>query len=97
MYYNTTTETGQALAEAKVKTKTQDEIVRDFFKGGGKFTPWIAYNQLIALGRINRNTPITSIRRSITDLCNDGYLVKLPEKRKEVLGMPNHFYQRAGV
>ena len=94
-YYNTTNESGQTLAESKAKAKSQNELIIDFFKGGAKFTPWVVYNQLIALGRINRKTPITSIRRSITDLCKSGYLVKLDEKRKEVLGKSNYFYQKA--
>jgi len=94
-FYNTTNETGQTLADATVKAKTQNELIIDFFKGGGRFTPWGVYAQLLALGRINNRVPITSIRRSISDLCKDGYLVKLNEKRREQLGVANYLYQKA--
>lgn len=96
-FYNTTHETGETLAEAKGKAKSQDDIVIDLFKGGAKFTPWTVYHQLIALGRIGRSTPITSIRRSITSLCKKGQLVKLNEKRREVLGMSNYLFQKKEI
>ncbi len=94
-YYNTTHESGQTLVEAKVKANTQNELIMDFFKGGAKFTPWGVYSQLLSLGRISNSVPITSIRRSISDLCSQGYLVKLNEKRREKLGKANYFYQKA--
>lgn len=94
-YFNTTHETGQTLAEAKAKAKTQDELIMDFFKGGAKYTPWGVYSQLLALGRISNSVPITSIRRSISTLCKEGYLVKLNEKRREKLGVANYLYQKA--
>jgi hypothetical protein len=94
-YFNTTHETGQTLVEAKAKANTQNELIMDFFKGGAKFTPWGVYSQLLALGRISNSVPITSIRRSISSLYKEGYLVKLKEKRRERLGKPNYFYQKA--
>lgn len=94
-YFNTTHETGQTLVDAKAKAKTQDELIMDFFKGGAKFTPWGAYSQLLSLGCITSHVPITSIRRSISKLSKQGYLVKLKEKRRERLGRPNYFYQKA--
>lgn len=94
-YYNTTHESGQLLAEAKQRAKTQNELIIEFFKGGAKFTPWGVYAQLLALGRISNRVPITSIRRSISDLCKDGYLIKLNEKRREQLGHANYLYQKA--
>jgi hypothetical protein len=94
-YFNTTHETGQTLVDAKAKAKTQDELIMDFFKGGAKFTPWGVYSQLLSFGRISNNVPITSIRRSISNLCSSGYLVKLNEKRRERLGVANYLYQKA--
>lgn len=94
-YFNTTHESGQTLVEAKAKAKTQDELIMDFFKGGAKFTPWGVYAQLLAFGRISNRVPITSIRRSISNLCKEGYLVKLNEKRREKLGVANYLYQKA--
>jgi hypothetical protein len=89
-YFNTTHETGQTLVEAKAKANTQNELIMDFFKGGAR-----VYSQLLALGRISNSVPITSIRRSISSLYKEGYLVKLKEKRRERLGKPNYFYQKA--
>lgn len=94
-YFNTTHESGQTLAEAQRKAKTQDELVRDFFKGGAKYPPWGVHGQLLALGRIKSSVPLTSIRRSISNLCKEGYLVKLNEKRRERLGVDNYLYQKA--
>jgi hypothetical protein len=100
-YYNTTNLAGGALKKAKNKTLTQKERVLSIFQfrkladlkiglNRGLLSPsqcWKIYQ--LEYGR----TPITSIRRSITDLTNDGYLEKTGFKSLGEFGRPEYNWQ----
>ena len=81
-YHNTTGETGTHLEAFTKVAKSQDEIVLSFFtknKGIG-YSPSYVHEQLIIDGLINITTPLTSIRRALTNLTVSGKLVKTTEK-----------------
>jgi hypothetical protein len=89
-YHNTNALTGEALKNAVASAKKCDEAVfviflntRKRFTGGDIF-------QLTS--RAGLRYPITSIRRSMTNLMNDGQLIKTSEKKLSVLEGEEHFY-----
>jgi predicted transcriptional regulator len=80
MYYNTTNEVNHELQEYKDKAKSQElEVVK---------AAKLLYNRSIfitcetLMQYFSIDTPITSIRRAVTDLTNDGIL----EKRGKIKG-----------
>ena len=46
--------------------------------------------QLIRLGKIHEKTPESSISRVLTDLMNDGKIIKLDKMRMGEFDKPNH-------
>jgi len=70
-YYNTTEEIGSELAESHEKAKTQGEKILACFN---------SYNEPMSpsmvLSRSGLKCPITSIRRAMTNLSNEGHLEK---------------------
>ena len=91
-YYNTTNETQPQLELSWEKTKSQDHIVMNIFtnhpKGLTAFEAWNVYQSY------GFRCPQTSIRRSITDLMNDGKLVMTTDKRLGGYGKSNYVYVR---
>lgn len=73
-YYNTNNEAGATLETSKKKAKKQHEKIFYFFvKHEGKsFTPCEILEKLYS----KTKTPITSVRRTMTDLTEIGYLIK---------------------
>ena len=72
-YYNTTRQKGEQLKVSWKKTKSQDNKVMDYFNEHGRATPsevWLHFN------KYENNVPITSIRRSITNLTGDNKAVR---------------------
>lgn len=88
-YYNTTRMEGKELAVREMKTEAQGRKILDFFRSnpGILFTPFDVQNKLNLTG-----VPITSIRRSMTNLtcCYEKYLIKTSVKRPGIYGEPNH-------
>lgn len=84
-YYNTTHESGENLTEYWEKANAQQRLVLDFFseRKGMLFTPSQVYKALHI-----PETPLTSIRRAITDLTNEGLLHKTDSKRMGDYGRP---------
>lgn len=80
-YYNTTHESNQLLLDYEAKTKNQDSLVLKAFRIIGRpLTPSEVWGFLTGSQEIPMETPITSIRRSITDLTKEDKLVKTSEK-----------------
>ena len=76
-YYNTTRQKGEQLKVSWKKTKSQDDKVMEYFYEHGKGTPsevWIYFR--------DSNVPITSIRRSITNLLALTCYIRLITKKK---------------
>jgi Fe2+ or Zn2+ uptake regulation protein len=88
IFYNTTSLAGPELKQREMRAGTQNRLILDIFKSlpDNSFTP---FEILLMLPWEKFNTPITSIRRSITTLTNLGYLVKTAERRAGIYGDMN--------
>ncbi len=73
MFYNTNNETGAKLKESHAKAESQETLIMAFFRENPDkmFSPDDVYNIFDST-----KTPISSIKRAITDLCKDGHLIK---------------------
>ena len=90
-YYNTTRQKGEQLKVSWKKTKSQDNKVMEYFNIHGKATPsevWIHFN------RHESNVPITSIRRSITNLTSYNMLSKTGNKKEGIYGRTEYVWSR---
>jgi hypothetical protein len=82
MYYNTTKETGTTLAQSTSKARTQDECVLDYFRSYDNLgaTPERVLRHFRIMEKLSEskwhNTPVTSIRRSFSNLKNQGFIQK---------------------
>lgn len=94
-YYKTTDLTHDELQERIQTADTQENIIQAFFNNHphGKFTASDLEHLLKSENRIGPGTPITSIRRALTNLKKDGRINKLDEFKKGPYGMNEHFYQ----
>lgn len=89
-YHNTTHSSGQVLIEFENKAKNQEEIILDFF--GHKFLHDFTPDEVLEqLGL--ENTPITSIRRAITNLTDRGKLIKTNIQRTGKYGKPTYAWK----
>ena len=81
-YYNTNNEIGTELKKSKEKAKSQDELVLLFFRNHDQLgvTPERVLRHFQILEPLSSdrwaNTPITSIRRSFSNLKNKGLIEK---------------------
>jgi DNA replication protein DnaD len=92
MYYNTNNESGQTLKESKKKTETQEDKILEFFQ---EF-PFLDLNPFDIQHRVfNDSTPITSVRRALTDLSNKGKLIKTNRVVNGIYGKNNHTWKLA--
>jgi hypothetical protein len=88
MHYNTNKESGQNLAESNTKAKTQEAQLLQMYRMNMQLSAsqaWKLYQ--------GKNTPLTSIRRGITNLCNAGKLVKTDQMVKGIFGKKEHLYK----
>ena len=82
MFHNTNNEKGATLKRSQEKAKSQDEMVLDYFKRHNQLgiTPerCLRHLQIMETLSGNRwaNTPITSIRRSFSNLKKKGLIYK---------------------
>jgi len=88
-YHNTTNEHGTKLKASIDKAKSQDDIILEYFKNnkGVKLSP------SMILERTKLKCPITSVRRSISDLTATGYLTKTEEKAVGIYGKPEYLWK----
>jgi len=84
-FHNTINLSGEALEKRKGKNRSQNWLILEFFRKHSyeSFTP----SELEARKVIN--APLTSIRRAVSDLTDQGYLVKTSERRPGKYGMEN--------
>ena len=82
MYHNTTNENGATLKESRKKAKTQDQTVLEYFKNHDQLgvTPERCLRHFKIMEKLSEskwhNTPVTSIRRSFSNLKNQGLIQK---------------------
>ena len=75
MYYNTTNQSGRALQESRTKAESQEDKILKIFN----LVPERPMGPNMVMKMYNNHftaTPITSIRRAITNLTIKGKLVK---------------------
>lgn len=92
-YFNTTQETGATLNQYEAKATNQDETILNFFRKhpGKKFTPFEVQNRAFI-----DEPPITSVRRSITNLTNKGKLIRTEQKAGGRYGRSNYLWTVKG-
>lgn len=81
MYYNTTCETQLTLFQAQAKK--QEDLVLEVYQMGKSLSPSEVWEWLVKMGRVNKDTPLTSIRRAISDLTKE---LKLTRTEVKVIG-----------
>ena len=87
-YYNTNNLKDQQLIDAIDKNANQEIIIECIFKSENRaLTPSQAW-QIFP----NKEVPLTSIRRAITNLCSKNVLFKADEMIIGLYGKPEHFY-----
>lgn len=88
-FFNTTKTKGPLLKQFQQKTETQETIVLNIYRSQKKgLTPSEVYKNYP-----DRITPLTSIRRAITNLMNNRKLVKTGIQREGIYGRPEHEYR----
>ena len=87
-YYNTTEETGSELAESHAKAKTQEKKILLCFHDQGN-----PLRASVICEMLNDAYPITSIRRALTDMTNQGDLEKTDKKVMGRYGKREHQWQ----
>lgn len=82
MYYNTTNENGSLLKTNTKQAENQTTLTLSVFQTYPTYTFSAdeVWQFLIDNEAINEQTPLTSIRRAITDLTNEGKIVKTNRK-----------------
>ena len=89
-YYNTTHLTADQLRDAIASCNRQEIRVRQLYRQYGDMTPsecWDKYGSSFC--------PITSIRRTITDLTDKGLLHKTGKLKPGPYGKPEHVWTTA--
>ena len=101
MYYNTTKETGTTLEQSTSKARTQDEYVLAYFKKHDNLgvTPERVLRHFRIMEKLSEskwhNTPVTSIRRSFSNLKNQGLIQKTNLTIKGDFGKNVHVWKLA--
>lgn len=90
MFYNTIHLKKDDLKLARLNAKSQEDFIKIIFTNNTslKVTP----SQMLILFGSNR-TPITSIRRALTNLSNDNFLEKSDETIIGMYGKPEHVWK----
>jgi hypothetical protein len=94
-FYNTTNQSGEELKSSWIETAKQDEIVLLLFARNQDmtFTPFDIQN--ILKNDYDKDYPITSVRRSISNLTEIEALEKTSTKRKGKYGKSNYCWKYA--
>jgi len=90
-HYNTTKEKGQRLQEFQAKALSQDQVIIQLFERmpDELYTPW----EVRQLAFAYPWPPITSVRRSITDMTRAGILQKTDVKKEVAYGRPSYCWR----
>lgn len=87
-FHNTINETGERLTELKENAKSQQEKILKYFYQNSIycFTPFEVQAAIL------QNTPITSVRRAMTNLTTQGHLIKDNLQKVEKYGVKNNYW-----
>ena len=94
-YYNTLGKSGTSLYASVQMSKSQEELILDFFKNNpmSLYTPAEVHTTLWPEMDGVRRPPITSIRRAITSLTKKGDLIKTSVQIMGPEGEKNHCWK----
>lgn len=89
-YFNTAGLDGDDLQERIEQCESQEDKVEALFAAcpGKRFTPFEVRDIVF-----NGSVPITSVRRAMTNLTNEGILKKTETQREGPYGQPNYTWQ----
>jgi len=87
-YYNTSNVTEPILSQYQAKAETQEQIIRRIFRHNT--TGLTAVEVMYKFP--SKRTPLTSIRRALSNLVADGYLLKTTRQREGLFGRDNYIY-----
>ena len=95
MYHNTTESTGEELKTYRKKALTQEQKILEYLKQDPyrPITPSAAWRWIFKGEK--GNTPIGSVRRALTELTNDGHLVKTTAQTKGPYNRPEFIWRLA--
>jgi predicted transcriptional regulator len=86
-FFNTNHLSGSPLMEAVKNAKTQNELILKLFVSRKKMTASEVWEFF------NKTFPITSARRAINTLTNQGYLVQTTDSKKSPYGGKEYYWQ----
>ena len=98
-FHNTTNEVGAKLAQSTAKARTQDEYVLDYFRNYDNLgaTPDRVLRHFRIIEKLSErkwhNTPVTSVRRSFSNLKNQGLIRKTDTMIDGDYGKPVHVWK----
>ena len=94
-FYNTIGATGAELKKFQRQTETQEDKILALLEEHPQkeLTKHEIKTHLVRLGKIHERTPESSISRALTDLMNEGKIMKLDKMRMGEFDKPNHLWK----
>ena len=94
-FYNSIGAKGVELKKFQQQIETQETKILEFLEKypNDEFTKHEIKSNLVRLGKIHERTPESSISRALTDLMNDGKIIKLDKMRMGEFDKPNHLWK----
>ena len=86
-FYNTNKENAKESLDSSLKAKRQEVVIYDLFLLFSK-----PLSPSMVCDALNNKWPITSIRRAMTNLTDDGAIVKTQETVKGIYGKNEHLW-----
>ncbi len=92
-YFNTTRIDDKLLEAGLAATRTQEEYILLLWRVRQRaFTPSEMTTMCSGYGK---TWPMTSVRRAISNLTDEGFLVRLDRQKIGIYGRPEHFWRLA--
>lgn len=88
-YYNTTNQSGEALVSSKKKATSQEVKILQLFTRN----PRVAFSPSQVWATFGNAAPLTSIRRSITNLTKQGLIEKTSHKTEGLYGRDEYTWK----
>lgn len=89
-YHNTVPESDELAQQYELTAQKQEALILEMYAAGEPLSPAQVYYKMLKLGY---NPPITSPRRSITNLTNAGKLEKTGLRRKGIYGRSENIWK----
>jgi len=89
-YHNTTNLNEITVISETIKCQSQEQIILEIYKRSLR----LSASQVLDMYP-NQRTPLTSVRRAISNLMYDGKLIKTDDMKEGIYGKPEHIYELA--